>query len=383
MKLFGINLSRQAVMYGLIALLALFIVPLLGNKLFERNDTGEILVIQDPLGGVTVHTDPGIKMQWFGRSTSYRKENDFEFRKQIMFSDKGKGTIVGSFRYRLPEDKKTIERLHASYPSELALHSSLIGNTVDRAVFTTGPLMTSDESASSRRNDLLYYIEDQAKRGTYRTLRVSEKREDPVSGKEVTVTLNVISRDSVTNEPILAATSATAEYDIELYKLTIDTIRYDRRIEEQLARQVEAQMAVQSSIVQAQTAEQDALKAEAEGRRRVAEAEANKAVELANTVANARKDSIEAAIKLTTAQIEAQRTRVEADAQAYENRLLVQAGLTPKEQADYRMKTAIGIAEQLAKRPVPSIVAGGNDGSGGDPTQVLMLRMLEKYMKEP
>lgn len=50
-------------------------------------------------------------------------------------------------------------------------------------------------------------------------------------------------------------------------------------------------------------------------------------------------------------------------AQAEGDKLKVAAGLTPREKADFEMRTKIGVAEQLAKVNMPSIVVSGSDGA--------------------
>jgi hypothetical protein len=54
------------------------------------------------------------------------------------------------------------------------------------------------------------------------------------------------------------------------------------------------------------------------------------------------------------------RKRAEADA----NRLLVNAGLTPQERAEYKMKTSIGIAEKMANIKFPKLMIFGSGNNG-------------------
>lgn len=371
--------SKQNILIGIGVL---FFLSLAGSiTLFERVDTKEVLVVQSPFGTIDVHSTPGIKWVGFGRTTVYNRESDYEFIETVTFADKGTATLYGSFRYQIPTTYDEVVKLHASYPSETRFESSLIGNTVDRAVYMSGPLMTSEESVSMRRNELLSYINDQATKGVFKTEVRSSKEIDPQSGKEVTITRNVIVySDTLNLNPVIETMSDLSEFGVQLYKLTIDSIAYQDVLQKQFDKQVASSMEVQNSKVKAIQAEQAALEAEADGRRRVAVTNASKAVELAEAVANARKDSIQAAIQLTTATINAEKERVEAEAEAFANRQMVAAGLTPAQRAEYQMKTAIGIAEALAKRPVPGIITSGGTGST-DASEILILKMLEKSMK--
>ena len=63
----------------------------------------------------------------------------------------------------------------------------------------------------------------------------------------------------------------------------------------------------------------------------------------------------------------AQSKKVAADAEAYQNAKLVNAGLTPQENAEWQYKTAVGIAGQLKSLNLPEIyIEGGGDSKGND-----------------
>ncbi|MEO0895430.1 MAG: SPFH domain-containing protein [Bacteroidota bacterium] len=376
-------LKEKVTLAGIIILAALTLIPLLSFRVLERNDSGETLVIQYPTGEVSVFLSPGIKGQWFGKSTVYDKEGDYAFEKKIRFNDGGRAVIFGSFRYKLPEDAEMMRKIHASYPTESSLKQSLIGNVVDKAVYTTGPLMSSKESSSEKRNDLLVYIEDQAENGTFLTYTQPEKRIDPLSGKEVTVQVTRIRLEDGDGTYKRVGESPVEEFGIRLYKLTIDNIDYDNAIEDQLQLQMKAELDVQTAIADAKKAEQRAIQAEAEGRRKVAEVNASKAVELARAVADARKDSIAAAVEVATARLKSQQKKIEADAKYYENQRLVSAGLTPQEKAEWEFKTAVGIAKELKEAKTPEImINGGNGKDGASPNTVLLMQMLREMQKK-
>ena len=73
-----------------------------------------------------------------------------------------------------------------------------------------------------------------------------------------------------------------------------------------------------------------------------------------------------AEIALKTARLQAEAKKVTADADAYKNNKLVQAGLTPQEKANIEKEIAIGVAAELAKLQLPEIyMSGGNDSDNG------------------
>ena len=62
----------------------------------------------------------------------------------------------------------------------------------------------------------------------------------------------------------------------------------------------------------------------------------------------------------------AQSKKVAADAEAYQNAKLVNAGLTPQERAEWEYKTAVGVAGQLKSLNLPEIYIEGGQGKSND-----------------
>lgn len=124
-------------------------------------------------------------------------------------------------------------------------------------------------------------------------------------------------------------------------------------------------------------AAQEAIRAEEEGKAAAAkskwEQERIKAVE----VTKAEQEFEVARLAALKANEEAKKIKAEGEAEAYRQAKLVQAGLSPKERAEYEMKTKIGVAEALAKVQLPKIVAtGGNNGGGNTAMDAMGLKML-------
>jgi hypothetical protein len=69
----------------------------------------------------------------------------------------------------MPFDEQNLTGLHVRYGSHEAIAQQLIRTVVEKAVYMTGPLMSSKESYAEKRNELLRLMEDQVQRGVYRT----------------------------------------------------------------------------------------------------------------------------------------------------------------------------------------------------------------------
>lgn len=67
---------------------------------------------------------------------------------------------------------------------------------------------------------------------------------------------------------------------------------------------------------------------------------------------------------------------IQKEAEAKSNELLVKAGLTPKEKAEIERDTKIGVARELAKVNVPSIVVSGDKNGNVSPMDAIGVNML-------
>lgn len=73
--------------------------------------------------------------------------------------------IVGSFRVVLPTDYQNMSKIQRDFGSEDALIDNLVRPTLYKVVTACGPLMSSLESVSETRTDLIAYITDQLNNG--------------------------------------------------------------------------------------------------------------------------------------------------------------------------------------------------------------------------
>ncbi len=84
------------------------------------------------------------------------------------------------------------------------------------------------------------------------------------------------------------------------------------------------------------------------------------------TVKLAEQDKLKQKIAAEASELQARKTRIDADAQSYANARLVSAGLTPLDKAKIEMDTKIGVAEALSKIVLPTTyMSGGNSGNNG------------------
>lgn len=365
-----------------IAIIAFSLITLIvsisySGKMYESVDAGEIVVIQHPISGeLDVITTPGTYNQYLGTATHYKKRSNIWFSKtnnqgdtsnqsiKIRFNDGGHAQISGAVSMELPLGKEQVILFHTKFGSQEAIEHELVTTVIQKAVYMTGPLMSSKESYAEKRNDLIAYIEDQASNGVYKTTQKDVKIIDAFTGAEKVATVVDITKDGK-GVFLRQEKSPIQNYKVTLSNLSINAIDYDNNVEKQIKDQQNLTMQVQTAIANAKKSEQDALTAEQKGKADAAKAKWDQEVIKAKLVTQAQQQKEVAELNVKTATLESQKTKIDADAEAYKNSRLVVAGLSPIDRAEYEMKTKIGIAEALAKITLPATyMSGTNSGKG-------------------
>lgn len=376
MKQIG-EISIKKITLIALSVLALILLISYSGKMFEEVEAGEICVIQHPLSGeLDVITTPGTYSQYLGKATHYKRRTQIWFSKpdnantvdqsiKIRFNDGGNGNISGSVSMELPLDTKALIALHTSFGSQEAIEHDLVTTVIQKAVYMSGPLMSSKESYAEKRNELINYIEDQASNGVYKTTQKDEKTIDALTNAEKVVTVVEIMKDSkggfarVEKSPI-------QRYSVKLSNLSVNGVDYDKAVETQIKSQQHLVMQVQTAIANARKSEQDALTAEQKGKADAAKAKWDQEVIKAKLVTEAQQQKEVAELNAKTAVLEAQKTRTDADAESYKNAKLVSAGLSPWDKADFEMKTKIGVAEAIGKMTLPETYMSGSNSGGSN-----------------
>jgi hypothetical protein len=279
------------------AIIGIFLLITIFN-LYEVNGANTIMVVQSPVKG-TFHwyTDAGVKWQGFGKVTKYPKREIYEFKTPVRFNDGGHGTMNGSVSYELPLDDKNLSNIHMKFGSINALESQLISTIVNKAIYMTGPLMSSKESYAEKRNSLIQYVEDQIQNGVYKTVSKEIKTTDPMTGAEKNITVvEICMKNGIFDRQEIAAMN---EFAIKTFNFAINSLPYDDAVENQIKDQQKLAMDVQTSIASAKKAEQDAITVAKKGEAEAAKAKWDQEVIKAKEVTLAQQ-------KLEVAKLEAQ-----------------------------------------------------------------------------
>lgn len=390
------NFSIKKITLLALSAVALIVLISYSGKMFEEVEAGEICVIQHPLSGeLDVITTPGTYSQYLGKATHYKRRTQIWFSKmndqgnsvdqsiKIRFNDGGNGNISGSVSMELPLDAKAIIALHTSFGSQEAIEHDLVTTVIQKAVYMSGPLMSSKESYAEKRNELINYIEDQASNGVYKTTQKDEKTIDALTNAEKVITIVEILKDNKGNFARVEK-SPIQRYNVKLSNLSINGVDYDKAVENQIKSQQHLVMQVQTAIANARKSEQDALTAEQKGKADAASAKWAQEVIKAKLITEAQQQKEVAALQAQAAILEAQKTRTDADAEAYKNSKLVSAGLSPWDKADFEMKTKIGIATALGNLTLPATyMTGANGGNNSMLESILGANLLQQINTTP
>jgi hypothetical protein len=388
---------------GIFAIVFTIFVMFSASSIWEQVDAGEIVVCQDPIDGdMHVYPTPGLVSQNFGDCEHYDKSTQLWFTNDaavdkdiaaddsmapfsIRFNDGGKATLNGSIRFNLPLAEDKILDLHSRFGSQNAIERDLVRTVVGKAVYNTGPLMSSKESYSDRRNDLIDLISDQASAGVYKTKSFETKIKDELTGEDRTITKvepleteGVIQRQE--ESPIIS-------YGVTLQNLAITKIAYDKTIDQQIQAQQKAIMDVQTAIANSKKAEQDARTVEEQGKAAAAQAKWEQETLNAKEIAEAEKALQVAQLKAKEAQAYKQEQILRGQGEAERKRLQMTAdgALNPK--LDTYKEVMFRWAEAFEKHSqplVPSVVMGegGASNANGSGVNTFMELLSAKAAKD-
>lgn len=367
------------------------------GKFGEDVSNEKIVVNQFPFSGKMAYwTSPGWKWQGWGSITEYYKTQQYWFGGKdadgnehgtpikVVFYDGSIGYVYGSLRIKLPTNEDKLAKIHTDYNGMDRLMNDLVSQTVVKVVYASGPLMSAFESYAEKKNDLIAYVNDQLTNGVYKTSVREGEMIDSFTGEAKKVKIASLFADE--NAPggyKRAETSPFAYYGIEIGQVAIADIQYEEKVTRQIAAQQEQNMSIQTKKTQALAAQQDAIKAEAEGKAAAAKAKWEQEREKATAVTKAEQEFEVARLAALKAKEEAKKIEAEGAAKAAANRALVSAGLTPLEKATIEKETKIGVAQALSQIKLPTIVStGGQGGNGNTAMDAMGLKMMKSLVDE-
>lgn len=372
---------KSKIKIGLI-LICIGIGFMLSGSVFENLEADKIMVIQSPIKGkLSWYTSPGIKWQGFGRVTKYVKRDIYEFKTSVRFNDGGHGTMVGSVQYAMPLDIIHLNSIHTEFGSQKAVEMQLVQTVVNKAIYMTGPLMSSKESYAEKRNYLISYVDDQIQNGVYKTTQKDVTTTDQLTGVEKTVTLvEIVENNGI---KIRQEESTLKKYGISTFNFSISALPYDATVEEQIKQQQKITMDIQTAIASAKQAEQKSITVAKEGEANAAKAKWEQEVEKAKAVTKAEQVKEVARLEKEAAEFEKQKQILLGQGEGERKRLVMSAdGALDKKLEAWVEVNKIYADAIKGGNWVPSIVMGGSDYKAGSGASDLINLMMAKTAKD-
>ncbi|RKN79923.1 SPFH domain-containing protein [Ulvibacterium marinum] len=279
------------------------------------------------------------------------------------------------------------------------IRSRIIPN-IDQSIKNTCKLMDAQDYISGQASDFDRYFKDQLENGMYVLEEYTESERREIIGDSTTVR-TVVNKDSkqkrfrikrIQGEPVREQGNSLKAYGLKVVQAVVTEIDWEETFDKRLQLQKEE---VAQTQLEKQQAEREFYRAQKEKAR----GEAEKAAERARLEKEQIQKTIAAETEAKVAEFnlvkekkqfevekfKAQSKKVAADAEAYQNAKLVNAGLTPQERAEWQYKTSVGVARELKELNLPQIfIEGGGDSQKTDANllQSLIGAELAKKMME-
>jgi regulator of protease activity HflC (stomatin/prohibitin superfamily) len=371
--------NKTAIIGGIIALV-LFVSGVMFNP-FETNDAGERQVVQTFGGELTVKFDPGFYFAGFNhKCTTYPNNLSIQVSleknkseqadlwvaasiKDGTFSEGDNAALEHNVKWDLPNNEIQMIELHKTYNNvDNLMKTTLLSYQKKIASFSTQRL-SSEAHYSGGKSQLDEYFADQLENGQVLLITETKTRTLADSSTENYIKVSPkLNGDGTWKRK----SSDVQSLGIKATYTSMDNVHYDPRIYEKLKAKIDAASDEATSKQELITAQQVAKTEKAKGEQLIAKTRATEEASKIQAEIQAQKATAVAEETLKQAILNAKSDLATKKAAAEGDRLKVAAGLTPKERAEFDMKTAIGVAEALSKRDVPSIVmTGGEKGGSG------------------
>jgi regulator of protease activity HflC (stomatin/prohibitin superfamily) len=373
----GVNPKKVAI--GIGSIIGLIVLIAVGTSIWSDVDQGYYQIKQSFWGNMSVHAEPGPYMLLWGKYEEYHQADKMLFCTQtqdkgcnrpdygpvmVRFRDGSAATVSGYIQYKMPQTPDKQLLLHRDYKSYANVKGSLIYNTIKDSLIKTAALMKAEESYATKRAEFNNIAGDQLRKGIFAVTARRVKRKD-ADGNEFIDQLVEIKSDKNGN-PRIHRESPFGQYNLGVVQFIVSDIDYDDKIRQLIDKKKEAEQEKVVARANAERAKQDAITEREQGKARVAKAQADALVLKKTAVIEAEKQKEVAREMRLKAEQDAKAEEVRGRANALVAKLKVAAGLSPRERAEFDMKTAIGVAEKLSqvKLPASMVIAGGGNGKG-------------------
>jgi regulator of protease activity HflC (stomatin/prohibitin superfamily) len=391
------------------------------NSVFVYNEAGYQTHIRTIFGDEKVATEIGYATKWFGRSTAWKQAQTVQFVEakdvetssddfsanvrgyKVVFLGNVDGEVEASTRFRLPQGDQFLKIAREYRTPENFVQTALIP-AIKETLQSTASLMSADDYFAGARSEFGSEFENQLRTGQYLIQRKEVKRINPrgrnqapgaqAGGELSGAPEDETNRSDFVTIKLLDASGVPIRKQQQFIAMGVDVVEARITNIDPNPLYKGRMVKVQTALADLAVARQDRLKEEeqkllatARGEKEVEEkrqetlrdqieqtTKAQTSKQLAIIGAEQAQESATIA-KLTSqemlerAKIDAQATKVSADAEAYAKQAVIQADGA----LDKKLAALVAInevwAQAAAKAPVPGVVMGGSGGDGSTSRQ--------------
>lgn len=335
-------------------ILGIVVVLMIINP-FGYNELGYREIVETPMGSKYVIFNNGIFWKSPGsKVTTYPNVITISHRGErtgatvdgnlipIRFNDATEARAQTVVRFRLPSDEEQMLRIHSEYVNKEYLALKGLQPYTIECLKNSAQLMDSEQHYSGGRAQLSQYFQDQLEDGLFILDTKENFKKDTLTGETKRIYEAKIREDASGNS--VRKESDLKKFGISVASATIENVDYESQVDEKLKKKIEASTRESVSKQNLVTAQQEAMTAEAEGRKRLVEIEYEEKqkqtqalVQAETQVRLAEKDQEKQKIALEAARLEAQKIRALSEAEAFAKQQMMKAdGALEKKLAAYK-----------------------------------------------
>ena len=401
-------LGRFRSAQGLI-LISFGILLMITNSLFFFADRGFNYLLVYPTGQMSAVMEQGIKWRGFAKIDKWQKfidvkvvgagiEVDTEEISGVMqpvplrFIDQVTASGYVSTRFELPREEQSFIKLAVKFRTMSNLVNNTIVPTVKEQLVNTAYMFAAQDYISGEAQSFRQVFEEQLKEGAYAVEKIEKRdtiftaiRDEARGIKEIKTSYEVIKilEDGLPKR----IDHELSENNIIVSQVIVDNVELEATFKQRLEAQRDESAKRQLEQQKVETAKDAQQRIIAEGERdKAAERVAQEKEQVKALIAIETKLKQEetnrklAAIALETEKLNAQRQKVQADAEAYEIAKKVSAGITPEVKLKMELDRDVRVAAEIAKINFPQTMITTN-GEGGTPLESLIGAAMAKQLQ--
>lgn len=382
-------MTKSKLTIGIIIVLSLILFVIINP--FSYNEAGFRTVVTQTSGKQFVQYNAGTyysgffakEDEWPNQiSVSYKEDADIGKmednnidigRVQIRFNDATTAGISGITQYILPSDEKEMIEMHNAHKNPEALVKRRLSPYTKESLQSSAQLMSSEMHYGGGRAQMAQDYLDQLKNGVF-LLSVKEVNlYDSIEKENRKLYQTQIQKDK--DGFPKRKFSSIKEYGITVADAQITDVDYEEKVDNMLAKKIDAATKASISKQDLMTAQQQALTEAAKGEQKLVEIkykqmqeQTNQVVAAQTLVEVAKQDLEKQSVQEKAAVKEANKIKILADADAYAKRTAIQANGSLEQKLDAYVQVQKFWADAFAKyqgNVVPTYQTGGANGNGG------------------